>query len=165
MIATIVFVLVFVCLALGVLGVAMRGGPKGMQQAGPPSRRARRVWTVVVPIVLVIAGLGIPLWILADNSASREKQEIGGVVLTDSQARGRILFAENCSTCHTLAGAAATGKVGPNLDELQSVQTAALTLNAIREGRANGNGQMPAGLLEGKDAADVAEFVKAVSGR
>jgi hypothetical protein len=39
------------------------------------------------------------------------------------------------------------------------------TLNAIREGRAQGNGQMPSGLLDGRDAQDVASFVKAVSGR
>lgn len=165
MVATIVFVLFFVGLALGVLVVAMRGGPKGMREAGPPSRRARRVWTVFVPLLLIVVGLGLPLWILSANSESHDKQEIGGVELTDREARGRVLFAQNCSTCHTLDGAAATGKVGPNLDELASVQTTALTLNAIKQGRANGNGQMPAGLLEGRDAEDVAQFVKAVSGR
>lgn len=165
MVNTLAFVLFFVCLALGVLTVAMRGGPKGMRDAEPPSRRARRMWTVVAPIVLLIAGLGIPFLILSSNSESHAKQEIGGVELTDSQARGRVLFADNCSTCHTLDGAAATGKVGPNLDELNAVQNTTFTLNAIHEGRANGNGQMPRGLLDGQDAEDVANFVKAVSGR
>lgn len=165
MIATIAFVLFFVLLALGVVGVAMRGGPKGMTDPAPPSRRARRVWTVFVPIALIVLGLGLPFWILSANSSGHDKKAVGGVELNDAQARGRVLFAENCSTCHTLRGAAATGKVGPNLDQLASVQNMELTLNAIAEGRANGNGQMPAGLLEGRDAEDVAAYVKAVSGR
>ena len=165
MVNTVAFVLFFVCLALGVLTVAMRGGPKGMRDADPPSRRARRMWTVVGPIALLIVGLGIPFLILSSNSESHDKQEIGGVKLTPSQARGRSLFAQNCATCHTLDGAASTGKVGPNLDELAAVQNTAFTLNAIHEGRAKGNGQMPVGLLDGQDAEDVANFVKAVSGR
>jgi mono/diheme cytochrome c family protein len=164
-VATVAFLLFFICLALGVLTVAMRGGPKGMRDAEPPSRRARRMWTVVAPIVLLIVGLGLPLWILSANSESHDKQEIGGVTLNDSQARGRVLFATNCATCHTLDGAAATGKVGPNLDELTAVQNTAFTLNAIKQGRAQGNGQMPRGLLDGQDAEDVANFIKAVAGR
>jgi mono/diheme cytochrome c family protein len=164
-VATVAFVLFFVGLALTVLAVAMRGGPKGIRDADPPSRRARRMWTVVAPIVLLIVGLGLPLWILSANSESHDKQEVGGITLNDSQARGRVLFATNCATCHTLAGAASTGKVGPNLDELTAVQTTAFTLDAIANGRARGNGQMPRGLLDGQDAEDVANFVKAVSGR
>jgi mono/diheme cytochrome c family protein len=164
-VATVAFVLFFVCLALGVLTVAMRGGPKGMRDAEPPSRRARRMWTVVAPIVLLIIGFGLPFWIVSANSESHDKQEVGGITLNDSQARGRVLFANNCATCHTLAGAAAAGKVGPNLDELAAVQSTAFTLNAIHQGRARGNGQMPRGLLDGQDADDVASFIKAVSGR
>ena len=123
------------------------------------------MWTVVAPIVIIVLGLGLPFWILSANSESHDKQEVGGVELTDAQARGRVLFAENCSTCHTLRGAAATGKVGPNLDELEAVQNTEFTLNAIHQGRAQGNGQMPKGLLDGRDADDVASFVKAVAGR
>jgi mono/diheme cytochrome c family protein len=164
-VATIAFVLFFVGLALSVLTVAMRGGPKGMREADPPSRRARRVWAVFVPILLLAFGLGLPLWILSSNSSGHDKKEVGGVKLTASQARGRVLFTENCATCHTLSGAAATGKVGPNLDELAAVQNTAFTLNAIKEGRARGNGQMPQDLLDGRDAQDVASFIKAVSGR
>ena len=165
MLATVAFVLFFVILALGVLAVAMRGGPKGTGDAAPPSRKARRMWTVVAPIVLLVLGLGLPFWILSANSESHDKQAVGGVELTDAQARGRVLFAENCATCHTLRGAAATGKVGPNLDELSAVSNEEFTLNAIDEGRAKGNGQMPRSLLDGRDAQDVASFVKAVSGR
>jgi mono/diheme cytochrome c family protein len=32
-------------------------------------------------------------------------------------ARGKALFVKNCSACHTLADAKATGTIGPNLDD------------------------------------------------
>ncbi len=38
-------------------------------------------------------------------------------------------------------------------------------LSAILEGRARGNGQMPALLFQGKEAEDVANYVAAVAGR
>jgi mono/diheme cytochrome c family protein len=164
-VATAAFLTFFIGLALSVLFVAMRGGPKGIREADPPSRKARRVWTVFAPLVLVVLGLGLPLWILSANSSGHNKKDVGGTELTAQQARGRVLFSQNCATCHTLSGAASTGKVGPNLDELAAVQNVAFTLNAIKLGRAQGNGQMPVGLLDGADAQDVASFVKAVSGR
>ena len=43
--------------------------------------------------------------------------------------------------------------------------TAGLTLSAIREGRARGQGQMPAQLLDGEDARKVARYIEAVAGR
>ena len=50
-----------------------------------------------------------------------------------------------------------SARVGPNLDELAPNE--ALTLNAILEGRSQGNGQMPAQLYTGEDAEAVAKFV------
>ena len=40
----------------------------------------------------------------------------------------------------------------------------ALVLSAISEGRARGLGQMPAGLYQGKEAEEVADFVAKVAG-
>lgn len=166
MIAAIAFLAFFVLMGLGVLAVAMRGGPKAIAAgAGPQSRASRRAWNVALPIVLVVTGLGIPYWILAANSSGHDKRGVAGVELNDSQARGRLLFAQNCSTCHTLRGANAVAKVGPNLDQLQAVQNEAFVLDAIRNGRAQGRGQMPPALLDGADARDVASFVRAVAGR
>ena len=54
------------------------------------------------------------------------------------------------------------GKVGPNLDQLHPAK--AIILNAIATGRARGNGQMPAGLVVGEDAQNVANYVSAVAG-
>ena len=72
------------------------------------------------------------------------------------------MFAANCATCHTLKASNAVGKVGPNLDELHPPK--ALILDAIANGRARGQGQMPAGLVDGQDAQDVAAYVAAVAG-
>jgi plastocyanin len=90
---------------------------------------------------------------------------------------GKTLFAEKCGACHTLARAGTTGTAGPNLDE------------AFAQSRADGLGQstfkgvvyrqilnpninsqvdpatgkdiasMPAKLVEGQDARDVAAYV------
>ena len=86
-----------------------------------------------------------------------------GVDLTEAQVSGRATFAKYCATCHTLAASNAVGKVGPNLDNLHPPK--ALILDAIAKGRARGSGQMPAGLVAGQDAQDVADYVAAVAGR
>jgi mono/diheme cytochrome c family protein len=163
-IGTYAFVGFFVLLALGVLLLAMRGGSRGGKKASPSSQ-SRRLTTVVAPIVLAVAGLGLPFWIMSANSSGQIDKAVGGVELNAGEGKGRQLFARNCATCHTLSGANATGRVGPNLDQLQAVSNTAFVLNAIEQGRAQGRGQMPAGLLDGQDAKDVAAFIKAVSGR
>ena len=53
----------------------------------------------------------------------------------------------------------AVGKVGPNLDALRPPKV--LVIDAIKKGRAQGRGQMPAGLVDGQDAQDVAAYVAA----
>lgn len=164
MVATTAFVLGFVILGLATVFVAMGGGPKGARDvlhAGSSPRGSAVSW--VVGIVVTVVCLGVPTLILVNNSGAHEKQGPGGVELTADQVEGRKLFAMKCSTCHTLNGAEAVGKVGPNLDEMRPPK--ALVLNAIEEGRARGLGQMPSLLLTGKDAEDVASFVQSVAGR
>ena len=53
--------------------------------------------------------------------------------------------------------------IGPNLDQLGGIDKQRV-LGAIKRG-GTGSGRMPPGLLEGKDADDVATFVAAVAGR
>jgi len=94
-----------------------------------------------------------------------------------STVNGKDLFAKKCGACHTLARAGTTGTAGPNLDE------------AFAQARADGFGQstfkgvvlrqienpninqqidpqtekplptMPAGIVKGADADDVATYV------
>ena len=50
-----------------------------------------------------------------------------------------------------------------NLDVLRP--PSGLVENAVLQGRARGNGNMPAGLFSGEDAKQVAAYVAAVAGR
>src|SRR5581483_3580492 len=98
--------------------------------------------------------------------------QIGGMKLTTAQKAGRELFGVHCAVCHTLAAANATGKVGPNLDQLRP--PASLVYNTIlngcvqdpQPGASNsclGYGTMPAGVLQPQDATKVAAFVAKVA--
>jgi mono/diheme cytochrome c family protein len=71
---------------------------------------------------------------------------------------GRDLFASTCGACHTLAAAGTTGTVGPNLDDLKPDQ------ETVRAAIQNGPGAMPANLLTGAQAQQVAAFVAASAG-
>lgn len=162
MIATIAFVLGFALIGLSVLLIAMRGGPRGAREAlHTQNPRGRMAVAGVIAGVALVFGVGIPALVLAGNSDHNQNGP-GGVKLTADQTTGRKVFAANCSTCHTLKGANASGKVGPNLDELRPPK--GLVLNAVEQGRARGQGQMPAELVTGNDARDVAAFVAAVAG-
>jgi mono/diheme cytochrome c family protein len=118
---------------------------------------------IVVTLVVVLLGVAVPLAIGVANKNDHAKTAPGGVELTASEEAGRAVFARYCSTCHTLKASNAVGKVGPNLDVLHPPK--GLVLDAIANGRARGQGQMPAGLVDGEDAQDVAAYVAAVAGR
>jgi mono/diheme cytochrome c family protein len=156
-----VLVVFWVSLGLGVVLVAMsatrrrRSGARG-------SNGSRRASALGLVATFVALGIVVPAIVMVANSRA-DKDARGGVDLSKAQVHGRQLFAQNCSTCHTLAASNAVGQVGPNLDKLRP--TDELTLNAIEQGRARGQGQMPAQLLTGDDAKDVASYIAAVAGR
>ena len=166
----IVLVLVWALLGLAVFFIAMRGGPRGARRAlHTESRVGQRV--VMLGVAILIAfGIAVPALVLAANGSHKASAGVGGVHLTASEQRGRDLFAHACAVCHTLEGAKAVGRIGPNLDVRvgDDIATAqgrrALVENAIAEGRARGLGQMPALLYQGREAQEVAEFVAAVAG-
>jgi len=155
--STLVFVLVFILLGLGVLFVAMSGGPGGIGSVLHSQKRgSRRFATFAFVVSLLVLGVGVPAAVIA---ATKHDNEINatGVKLTDNEEHGRQLFGERCALCHSLKAANAVAQVGPNLDDLQPNK--ALVLSTIKSGRSNGNGQMPANIYTGQDAEDVAEFV------
>lgn len=163
-IAAIAFVVTFVIIGLTVIFVAFSGGGRrGRRGPRGPSRGYRRTVGVVTGLVIIVIGVAVPALVLANNSDNQAESAPGGITLTASQERGRSIFARECATCHTLRAANAVGRVGPNLDQLHPPK--ALVLDAISKGRAQGRGQMPAGLVDGQDAQDVASFVAAVAGR
>ncbi len=151
----------FIILGLGVVLVAMRGGPRGVRDTLEVGRkRPLRPIEFAAAGAIALFGLGVPAVVLLGDQASAGP---GGSALSPDQKEGRLLFAERCATCHALKDAGAVGRVGPNLDMLQPPE--ALTLNAIKMGRAAGKGQMPALLLDDEDSEKVAKYLVEVAGR
>jgi mono/diheme cytochrome c family protein len=166
-----VFVLVFVGLALGVLFVAMSGGTKGARaRLASQSRGTRRLALVNFVLAVLILGLAIPAAVIATVTDRNDIPSANVSNLTKAEEHGRELFGQRCRNCHTLKAANAVAQVGPNLDNLLASQTdpakrKAFVLDAIHNGRARGNGQMAADLVEGQDADDVAAFVAKAVGQ
>jgi cbb3-type cytochrome c oxidase subunit III len=98
------------------------------------------------------------------------------------QDNGRKLFLTKCGGCHTLAAAGSSGAVGPNLDfafaqaRAEGFKETAI-LNIVHEqikypgqfgeGKKSDELQanMPANLVRGEDAVDVAAYVAANAGK
>ena len=160
-ITALAFVITFVVIGLVVIAAAFSGGRDRRERPRGPTRRGRRAVAVLVTIAIVALGVLIPALVIA--AARSNDKAPGGVKLTAADERGREVFAQRCATCHTLRAANAVGKVGPNLDQLRPPKP--LILDAIQKGRARGQGQMPAGLVDGQDAQEVAGFVAKVAGR
>jgi len=120
---------------------------------------------VAVVLILAACGTGGPV-----SGAPADKEH------------GRKLFQNVCAGCHTLAAAGARGKVGPNLDDsFAQARSEGFKESAILDivhDQIKFPGQypvqqnnpdfltanMPANLVKGQDAIDVAAFVAASAG-
>ena len=161
---TLIFVLVWVVLGLALLLIALSGGPSGaMQQVMSQTRGARKLAIVLFSLLALALGVLIPAAVIAAVSNRDDIPEANVTDLTASEKNGRELFGQRCANCHTLKAANAIAAVGPNLDERRPPKD--LVLNAIENGRANGNGQMAQDLYTGQDAEDVANFVAKAVGQ
>jgi mono/diheme cytochrome c family protein len=90
---------------------------------------------------------------------------------TASVERGRVLFIENCGTCHALAEAGTTAQIGPNLDDAFAAARASgqesETIEGVVEAQVelprpmtdDPSVSMPAKIVEGQDLEDVAAYV------
>lgn len=76
-------------------------------------------------------------------------------------AAGKEVFSANCSACHTLSDAGASGSVGPNLDDSQP------DLELVVDRVTNGSGAMPSfgDDLSEQQITDVATYVSSVAGQ
>ena len=85
-------------------------------------------------------------------------------VTSGDPSQGKTLFLSNCASCHTLANAGSTGTVGPNLDDAfasdkaQGFSQQTMT-DLVRGQIAYPEKPMPANLVDGNDADDVAVYV------
>ena len=124
-------------------------------------------WPRWIWLALGLAALGmlvaIPVLALRFSSGDRARTSTNGVLLTAGEVRARELFTSTCKNCHTLADANAISTIGPNLDVLKPSR--ATVIDAVTNGRARGNGQMPKGLTDAQGARDVAEYLADVAGR
>jgi mono/diheme cytochrome c family protein len=169
------FAAFWVVLGVGVFALAFRGGPKTSTMA-PRRRRsyaARRLGAWTLAATFVGFGIVLPVVFLVGNH-NQANGQVGGIKLTAAEKQGRDLFGQHCGLCHTLAAANAVGKVGPNLDIVQPTEQ--LVLHTIANGCLQspppgspeaclGYGTMPADVVQGVDANDVAQFVAKVAGK
>jgi mono/diheme cytochrome c family protein len=175
MLAVYLFVALWAVVGLGLFFIAMRGRVSGAGVAGRmPTPTARRASGLVYLVTYVGFGVALPLVFLTGNHHNANRQ-VGGIKLTAAEKKGRELFGQNCGVCHTLAAANAVGKVGPNLDQIQP--STSLVLHTIQNGclqnppssESNqtclGQGTMPANILLGNQANEVAQFVAKVAGK
>ncbi|MEO6857812.1 MAG: hypothetical protein ABI323_04405 [Solirubrobacteraceae bacterium] len=169
------FIAFWVLLAFGLFFVAARGGLSGARTTVQhQSRTANRLVGLSFVVMLLGFGIALPLALLTGNHANASGQ-VGGMKLTAGEKVGRELFGEHCAVCHTLSAANAIAKVGPNLDTLKP--PGSLVLNTINNGclpnasgstsneTCLGEGVMPAGIVQGRDAQNVANFVARVAGK
>jgi cytochrome c5 len=175
MLAVYLFIALWVVVGLGLFFIAMRGRVTAPGAPPPtPGTGSRRAAGLVYVVTYVGFGVVLPLVFLTGNHANANKQ-VGGIKLTAAEKKGRELFGQNCGVCHTLAAANAVGKVGPNLDQIQP--SASLVLHTIQNGCLQkppasapnqtclGQGTMPANILYGTQANQVAQFVAKVAGK
>ena len=126
----------------------------------------KRSTLVLFGIVAVGCAILLPAWAISrEGGESASPQNVPA-----DQQEGKELFVTNCGSCHTLYKAGTDGVVGPNLDELLAPPSPTppdpetiepRVQSAIDNGIA---GRMPAGILSGPQAEEVAEFVADVAG-
>lgn len=173
MLAVWIFIIFWVVLGLSVFLVA-GSGPRSLRRGlQAPTHRGVRALGLMLIVVYVAFGIALPLVFLSGNHANANAQ-IGGTKLSAAEKHGRETFAFRCGFCHTLAGANTTGRVGPNLDDLKPGYS--LILHTIQYGCLQsppqgsqasclGVGNMPANIIQGTDAQDVAKFVASFAGK
>jgi len=162
MVQSVIFVCAFLALGGAVAFVAFSGGPSKAREAYLTS--GRRFFRVVIPIIYIGLGIAVPAAVIAGSEQGRGgTPQLAGKSDTGAIGHGKTIFRQTCASCHSLAAVNARGITGPNLDNIGQV-TPQRVRNAIRIG-GTGQGRMPANLLTGKDAQDVAQFVSSVAGR
>jgi mono/diheme cytochrome c family protein len=156
------FLVPFVLFGIAVIFVAFSGGPGRAREVY--LSRGGRLFRITLIVIYVGCGIAVPALVLAN----REEAE-GGVgplksaSLSERDEEGKMLFRQQCASCHNLDAVNARGVTGPDLDELGEI-TPQRVLSAIRNG-GTGSGRMPKDLLESSEARDVASYVSKVAGK
>lgn len=107
--------------------------------------------TFAVAVIIPLFAIGI-----SRIEPRAEPVAAGAAPEREVDERAVALFSASCGSCHTLSVAGTSGTIGPNLDATPLNEAG--VLEAIETG-GRGTGGMPAGLLEGPEAKQVAELV------
>jgi mono/diheme cytochrome c family protein len=173
-VAVIILAVLFSAVSATVYLGAVKGVFDGLRGAlQTTSRSGSRMLNGVLAMVMVGGVIALPAVFIIGNRDNSDAQ-VGGIRMNASERSGRELFAEHCAVCHTLAADNAVGKTGPNLDVLKPPKS--LVLHTIANGclqklvAKNYNsicleyGNMPADIVEGRQAQDIAAFVARIAG-
>jgi len=132
------------------------------------SVKSSMAWFLGIGVgILVLVALGAAYTIGFNRGKDQAPEGKAAKTTAEAPAKpppsgpGRELFASNCGSCHTLSAAGTSGTTGPNLDDLAPDE--ARVEAAIQNG-GTGSGVMPAGLLKGAQAQQVAAYVSAGAG-
>ena len=151
----------FLVAGIAIVFIAFSGGPAAAREAY--LTRGGRAFRVGMVLLYVLLGAAVPVVVIASRGeAEGAVGKTRTATLSEKEKQGKELFRQTCWSCHTLAAAGAQGVTGPDLDELAPDKER--VLNAIKRG-GTGDGRMPANLLEGEDAQDVALYVEKVAGQ
>ena len=117
---------------------------------------------VIFGLFAALFVLVVPYWAISKEGAS----DASPAHVAESDEPAKALFATNCGACHTLARAGTNGIVGPELDEVLGSGTPEANYERVLNAIENGvGGRMPAGILAGAQAREVADFVSRVAGK
>ncbi len=135
--------------------------PDCAYRLAPVNRTPFLIFGAFAVVCLLIAGKVI----IGSGAAGAAPVDVAG-----QDEEGQELFVSNCGPCHTLAAAGTDGIVGPNLDRVLAPGgnatyegSYARALAAITCGF--GDGRMPAEIIQGENAEEVAVFVGAYAGQ
>jgi len=157
------FLVPFVLLGGAVLFISFSGGPTVAGEAFLMGGR-RRGFRYGVIIVYLLLGVVVPTLILMNSSeAAGGKGSLESAALSAEEGNGKVLFRQQCASCHNLDAVNARGVTGPDLDEIGAVNKNRI-VQAIAKG-GTGEGRMPAGLLEGTEADAVGAYLEKVASR
>jgi mono/diheme cytochrome c family protein len=137
-----------------------------VEHPSPSPEARRRRHAIAVFALALLAAFGL----------SACGDTVGYTEPTGDKIQGKELFVKNCGSCHTLRDAGTTGTIGPDLDyafvqsridglgddTILQVVRAQIAYPVTKP--STGAPGMPANILEGEQADDVATYVASVAG-
>jgi mono/diheme cytochrome c family protein len=116
--------------------------------------RERFLRLVVAPTLLFLVFTGTALALALLHPAKPGTPKTSGNVELGDPYNGETIFSTTCAGCHGQGGKG--GGIGPKL------AGAAIPLATVKAQIDNGGGSMPAGLVEGKQEADVLAYLAGI---